>query len=317
MKIPIAVILGPTGVGKTKLSIKLAPKLRAEIVSVDSMQIYKDMNIGTAKPTEEERKKIPHHLIDIVPPEYPFTVAEFKSIAEKTIEDIFSRRKIPLLVGGTALYFKVLFGHFSLPNIPPDFELRKKLREIIEKEGEEVLHKKLMEIDPIAGRKIHPHDHKRIIRALEVYLKTGKTISELAGSENEKYLAVKIGLFMPKELHYKILEERIEKMIDSGLVDEVRSLWERGIDENFVSMQGIGYKEILKYLKGIYTLEEAKAEIVKRTKLFVKRQFTWFKKDSEIHWIDVSKHDENELVDMVYDIIIKEWKEKGFDYYKF
>lgn len=318
MKIPIVVLIGPTGVGKTRISLKLAPLLNAEIVSVDSMQIYKEMDIGTAKPSLEEREKIPHHLIDIVSPDYPFTVAEFKERAEKIIEDIYIRKKIPLLVGGTALYYKVLFGDFSLPYIPPDYELRKKLYNILEKEGEIALYSKLEEVDPITSKRIHPHDHKRVIRALEVYIKARKPLSEVAGSKRaEKYIYSKIGLFIPKEIHNKILEERIEKMFEMGLVEEVKKLWEKGIDENFVSMQGIGYKEVLGYLKGIYSLEEAKSLIIKRTKLFVKRQFTWFKKDKEITWFDLSKYQERELVDRIYNKILEDWKNKGFNYISF
>ncbi|MGB9857625.1 MAG: tRNA (adenosine(37)-N6)-dimethylallyltransferase MiaA [Dictyoglomaceae bacterium] len=318
MKIPVAIILGPTGVGKTKISLELARLLKAEIVSVDSMQVYKEMDIGTAKPSLEERKKIPHYLIDIVPPDYPFTVAEFKERAEKIIEDIYIRKKIPLLVGGTALYYKVLFGDFSLPHIPPDYELRKKLYEILEKEGEIGLYSKLKEVDPISSQKIHPHDHKRVIRALEVYIKTGKPISEIAGKEKrEKYLCSKIGLYLPKDIHYKILEERVEKMFEMGLIDEVKRLWEKGIDEKYVSMQGIGYKEVLGYLKGNYSLEEAKNLIIKRTKLFVKRQFTWFRKDKEITWFDASKYHEKELIDRIYNKILEDWKTKEFDYISF
>lgn len=306
MRIPIVAILGPTGVGKTKVSLKLAPLLPGEIISVDSMQIYKEMDIGTAKPSREERERVPHHLIDIVPPDYPFTCAEFKERAEKAIYDIYNRGKIPILVGGTALYYKVLFGDFSLPHIPPDYELRKKFYEILKKEGEIILYSKLNEIDPLSAQKIHPHDHKRIIRALEVYIKTGKPISEVGGKEKrENYFFFKIGLYLPKESHLKVLEERIEKMFEMGLVEEVRRLWLRGIDEKYVSMQGIGYKEILGYLKGEYSQDEAKRLIIKRTKLFVKRQFTWFKKDKEISWFNVMDYDLEGLVSIIHDKITK------------
>ncbi|MEN2983766.1 MAG: tRNA (adenosine(37)-N6)-dimethylallyltransferase MiaA [Dictyoglomaceae bacterium] len=307
MRIPIVIILGPTGVGKTKLSIKLAPLISGEIISVDSMQVYKEMDIGTAKPSKEEMEEVPHHLIDIVPPDYPFTSAEFKERAERAIYDIYKRGKIPILVGGTALYFKVLLGDFSPPYIPPDYELRRKLREVLNKDGEIALYSKLKEIDPVSSQKIHPHDHKRIIRALEVYMKTGKPISELSGKEKkENFLYTKIGLYLPKEIHLKILEERVEKMFEMGLIEEVRRLWMKGIDENCVSMQGIGYKEILGYLKGKYSQDEAKRLIIKRTKLFVKRQFTWFKKDKEITWFNVIDYTFDQLVSAIYDKIIKD-----------
>lgn len=324
MKIPIAVILGPTGTGKTALSLEIAKYLPVEIVSVDSMQVYKEMDIGTAKPSQKEREKIPHHLIDIVPPDYFFTVAEFKERALKAIEEIYSRKRIPLLVGGTPLYYKVLFGEFSIPYVPPDYELRKKLKHEIEQYGEMKLYEELKRVDPKSASRIHPHDHKRIIRALEVYYKIGKPISEIAGREEKSnFIVSKIGLFMPKDLHYRVLDERVDKMIEQGLVEEVRRLYLKGIDEKYVSMQGIGYKEILKYLKGEITLDESIRLIKKRTKLFVKRQYTWFKKDTSIHWFDVSKYTLSQLAELVYNTIIKDWEihgyknpEKGGEYFK-
>ncbi|HOJ92789.1 MAG TPA: tRNA (adenosine(37)-N6)-dimethylallyltransferase MiaA [Dictyoglomaceae bacterium] len=314
MKIPTAIILGPTATGKTTLSLELAKILPIEIVSVDSMQIYREMDIGTAKPSKEEREKVPHHLIDIVPPDYPFTVAEFKKRAEESIQDIYQREKIPLLVGGTPLYYKVLLGIFSIPYVPPDYALRERLREKLETEGEEKFYEELKKIDPISALKIHPHDYKRVIRALEVYLKTGKPLSELAGSEKEeKYYLSKIGLYMPKDLHYKILDERVDKMIEAGLVKEVRRLYEKGIDEKKPSMQGIGYKEILMYLKGEIGLEESIYLIKKRTKLLVKRQYTWFKKEKDVHWFDVSVYSLSQLAQIVYNTIIKDWELQGYN----
>lgn len=315
MKIPLGVILGPTGTGKTALSFEIAKYLPVEIISVDSMQVYQGMDIGTAKPSQREREKIPHHLIDIVPPDYFFSVAEFKEKALKAIDDIYVRGKIPLLVGGTPLYYKALFGEFSIPIVPPDYELRKKLRAEIEEHGEEKLYEELKKIDPKTASKIHPHDHKRIIRALEVYYKVGKPISELAGKrEEDRFVVSKIGLFMPKELHYKILDERVDEMIKQGLIEEVKRLYSKGIDENYVSMQGIGYKEILKYLKGEISLGESIHLIKKRTRLFVKRQYTWFKKDKSIHWFDVSKYTLSQLAELVYNTIIKDWEIQGYKY---
>lgn len=315
MKIPLAVILGPTGTGKTKLSLELAEYLPVEIVSVDSMQVYQGMDIGTAKPSLEDRKKVPHHLIDIVPPDYFFTVAEFKERALKVIEEIYARRRFPLLVGGTPLYYKVLFGEFSIPHVPPDLEFRRKMKEFAEKEGEYKLYEELKKVDPKTASKIHPRDLKRIIRALEVYYKVGKPISELAGEKKEdRFYISKIGLYMPRDLHYRILKERVDKMIEQGLVDEVRNLYLKGINENFVSMQGIGYKEILRYLKGEITLEESINLIKKRTKEFVKRQYTWFKKYKDIHWFDVSQYSLSQLAKLVYNTIINDWENQGYKY---
>lgn len=315
MKIPIAIILGPTGTGKTALSLELANLLPIEIISVDSMQVYKDMDIGTAKPFEEDRKKVPHHMIDIVPPDYPFTVAEFKERVEKIIPEIYERGRYPLLVGGTPLYYKVLFGEFYIPHVPPDYKFREEMKKRIEEEGIEKIYEELKKIDPKTASKIHPNDYKRIIRALEVYYKVGKPISELAGTKIEdKYLVSKIGLFLPKELHYEILDKRVDKMIEMGLVDEVRRLYEKGIDEDKVSMQGIGYKEILQYIKGKISLEESIKLIKKRTRLFVKRQYTWFKKDKNIHWFDVSLYDLHQLAILVYNTIIKDWELLGYKF---
>ncbi|ACK42358.1 MULTISPECIES: tRNA (adenosine(37)-N6)-dimethylallyltransferase MiaA [Dictyoglomus] len=315
MKIPLAVILGPTGTGKTKLSLELAKYLPVEIVSVDSMQIYQGMDIGTAKPSLEDREKVPHHLIDIVLPDYFFTVAEFRERALKVIEEIYARRRFPLLVGGTPLYYKVLFGEFSIPHVPPDLEFRRKMKELAEKEGEYKLYEELKKIDPKTASKIHPRDLKRIIRALEVYYKVGKPISELAGEKKEdRFYISKIGLYMPRDLHYRILEERVDKMIEQGLVDEVRNLYLKGINENFVSMQGIGYKEILRYLRGELTLEESINLIKKRTKEFVKRQYTWFKKYKDIHWFDVSQYSLSQLAKLVYNTIINDWENQGYKY---
>ena len=315
MKIPLAIILGPTGTGKTDLSLELAKYLPVEIVSVDSMQVYQGMDIGTAKPSLEDRKRVPHHLIDIVPPDYFFTVAEFRERALKAIEEIYERGHYPLLVGGTPLYYKVLFGEFSIPHVPPDLEFRKKMREIAEKEGEYKLYEELKKVDPKTASKVHPRDLKRIIRALEVYYKIGKPISEIAGEKREdRFFVSKIGLYMPRDLHYKILEQRVDKMIEKGLVDEVRNLYLKGIDEHFVSMQGIGYKELLKYLKGELTLEESINLIKKRTKEFVKRQYTWFKKYKDIHWFDVSQYSLSQLAKLVYNTIINDWESQGYKY---
>ncbi len=315
MKIPLAVILGPTGTGKTKLSLELAKYLPVEIVSVDSMQVYQGMDIGTAKPSLEDRKKVPHHLIDIVPPDYFFTVAEFRERALKVIEEIYARRSFPLLVGGTPLYYKVLFGEFSIPHVPPDLEFRRRMRELAEKEGEYKLYEELKKVDLKTASKIHPRDLKRIIRALEVYYKVGKPISELAGEKKEdRFYISKIGLYMPRDLHYRTLEERVDKMVEQGLVDEVRNLYLKGINENFVSMQGIGYKEILRYLKGEITLEESINLIKRRTKEFVKRQYTWFKKYKDIHWFDVSQYSLSQLAKLVYNTIMNDWENQGYKY---
>jgi len=278
------VILGPTASGKTKLSIELAQKLNGEIISADSMQVYRGMDIGTAKPSLEERQGIPHHLIDIRDPDESWTVSDFIRETQALTTKICNRGKVPIIAGGTGLYLWALIEGFSFPIIPADKELRMRL----EKELLSTLYSRLSTIDPAAAEKIHPNDKKRIIRALEVYELTGKPISEL--QEPRRLVAGSyqlIGLTLPREELYSRINQRVESMIEKGLIEEVKGLREKGYGKNPPSMQALGYKEVIDYLEGKWTKEEMIDELKKRTRNFARRQMTWFRRFQNVKWFDV------------------------------
>lgn len=283
-------IVGPTAVGKTETGIFLAQILNGEIVSADSMQIYKFMNIGTAKPSPEERKIVPHHMIDIVEPWENYSVAEYQKDALNVIDDIFIRERIPILIGGTGLYVKSITGNLSFTEINNDLDFRNRLQLEASEKGSKFLHDRLCSVDPQSGSRIHPNDLRRIIRALEVYHITGEKLSKLQSeSLNRKrpFQQYIVGLTMDRQELYKRIERRVDLMIENGLVDEVKSLVSMGVPPTATAMQGLGYKEIYKYLNGEWDLETA-IEIIKRdSRRFAKRQLTWFRRDKSIHWYDV------------------------------
>ncbi len=287
----ILTILGPTASGKTKVSLEIADIIRGEIISADSRQIYRFMDIGTAKPGLEERKKIPHHLIDIVNPDEYFSAADYSTKAREAIKNILGRGKEPIVVGGSGLYLRALFkGIFKGPG--KDEEVRSKLKERAEKFGIDSLYEKLEKKDPEAAKKIGPHNLVRIIRALEVYELTGKKISELQKKGEyppEEYNYIKIGLELEREHLYQRIDQRVEQMIKAGLVAEVKSLKEKGYDLRFAPLRTFGYKEIFHYLDGKMSLDEATQNIKLETRHYAKRQITWFKKEEGIFWIDCGK----------------------------
>ncbi len=285
------IVLGPTSVGKSALGIILAKKLDGEIVSLDSMQIYKNMDIGTAKPSTEELAVVPHHLIDCQPLSETSDVASFINKAKKVENEILNRNFLPIFVGGTAMYIKAFVdGLFEGPKSSP--EIREKLTSIANEKGSEFLHRELLSpIDPITAKKIHPNDLFRIVRAIEVYELTGKPISEQQTQWNQNNKSTEyrlIGLTMPRDLLYKKIEERVDQMMDSGLVDEVKKLMSLGIEKNKTAAQAIGYKEILAHLNGEYSLDRAIELIKRNTRRFAKHQLTWFRKDERIEWFDVT-----------------------------
>ena len=293
MKHKLFVILGPTAVGKTEISLALAEEISAEIISADSMQVYRGMDIGTAKPTPAERARVPHHLIDVADPKEEFSVGRYVSLADEAIADITRRGKIPLVVGGTGMYVRALLeGIFEGPGA--DFKLREGLAET--ESGEPgALHKMLKNVDPRAAERIHPSDIRRIVRALEVYEKTGKTISENQsqwrgeGSGDGRYDYKIAGLTRPRPELYRRIDERVEKMIKNGLLDEVKTLMENGCRPEMPSMQALGYKQLLAHLDGDLNLHTA-IELIKRdTRRYAKRQYTWFNAQKNIAWIDVSQ----------------------------
>lgn len=291
-------LLGPTAVGKTRLSLELAGAFGAEIISGDSMQVYRGMDIGTAKITEAEMKGIPHHLIDIHDPLVAYSTAEFQEQGTRLIEEISSRGRLPFIVGGTGLYIESLCYGFRFSEAVADEAFRSEQDAYAEEHGAEALHARLAAVDPASAERLHPNDRRRIIRALEIYHQTNIPLSDsLSGQKKESpYELCLIGLTMDRKKLYKRIEERIDQMLAEGLVAEVQGLLERGYSRSLVSMQGLGYKEIAAYLEGESTLEEAVVLLKRDTRRFAKRQLSWFRHMKEIQWIDVEesqKHSEN------------------------
>ncbi|NLJ40638.1 MAG: tRNA (adenosine(37)-N6)-dimethylallyltransferase MiaA [Clostridiales bacterium] len=288
----IIIVLGPTAVGKTSISIDLAKELHGEIISADSMQIYKYMDIGTAKPNMEERQGIPHHLLDILDPSEYFNVSIYKDMAEEEIKEIVTRGKIPIIVGGTGLYINSLLFPFDFTEAGVDLEYRQNLKELALIKGKEWLYGQLKTVDPIAALKLHPNDIFRIIRALEVHHITGEPISKYYSKQQRKngeYSASIVGLTMDRDKLYDRIEKRIDIMLKNGLVEEVKGLLENGYSRGLISMQGLGYKEIVDYLQGRRTLKESEYILKRDTRRFAKRQYTWFKRLKGIIWVDVGE----------------------------
>jgi len=288
---PLYIIVGPTASGKTAASIKLARLIDGEIISADSMQIYRFMDIGTAKPSLEERQGIPHYMIDIINPDEQYSAALFREEAEKHILDIYSRGKIPVIAGGTGLYVRSVIDQYSFTQTGIDTELRTRLYKVAESEGSPAIHQLLEKVDSHTAAKIHPNNLKRVIRALEVYYNTGKPISIFRDQDRlkpVKYTLFMFGLKMNREDLYLRIEERVDKMIADGLVQEVSNLLKIGYSPELTSMQGLGYKEIVPYLKGKATLEEAILTLKKNTRRYAKRQITWFGHDPRVNWLDTA-----------------------------
>ena len=280
----LVIITGPTGIGKTELSLELAKKYKGEIISSDSMQIYKKLNIGTAK-IDLNKTCIPHHMIDIIEPSDNFTVADFKNSAKKIITDINNRDGLPFLVGGTGLYINSLVYNLDFTETEPDYEYRDELREILEEEGSEFLYEKLQDQDRDMAEKIHKNNGQRIIRALEI-LKSGNKKGDNFREENKDYNLVYIGLNMDRSKLYEKINQRVDKMIDLGLVDEVKNLLDEGLDKNSQSLKAIGYKEVISYLDGEIDFDEMVDLIKKNSRHYAKRQLTWFRRDKRIKWFD-------------------------------
>jgi tRNA dimethylallyltransferase len=290
--IPLLVLVGPTAVGKTAVSVEVALRLGGEIVSADSMLVYRYMDIGTAKPTMEERRGIPHYMIDIIEPDEPYSVALYQAQARQHIHEIWERGKLPLLVGGTGLYVHSVIEpyHFTSAGIDEDF--RRKLMREVEEKGSQALYQRLVEVDPETAARVHPNTLKRVIRALEVYHLTGRPMSSALREKGEKppYNFFILGLTMDRQRLYQRIEARVDQMMEMGLVEEVQGLLDRGYSPRLTSMQGLGYKEIIAYLRGLSTLDEAVHLLKRNTRRFAKRQFTWFKRDPRINWINVGQY---------------------------
>lgn len=293
------VIVGPTSIGKTSIAIELAKKINGEIISADSMQVYKYMDIGTAKPDQEEMSGIRHYLIDQVYPNEEFSVAKYKDLAIKYMDEISSRNKVPIIVGGTGLYINALVYNINFSDTITDWDLREKLKKEAEEEGNDYLHEKLRAVDPESADRIHKNDVKRVIRAIEVFQSTNKTIShhqKVSREEPSNYKFLIYGLDINRDVLYKRINERVDMMLEKGLIDEVKELIHMGYDKNTVSMQGLGYKEFLWYFAGKTTLEESVNLLKRDTRRYAKRQITWFKKLEEISWINLNDIENNEEV---------------------
>lgn len=290
-KIPMLVVCGPTASGKTAVAAALAEKLNGEVISADSMQIYKGLSICTAKPTEEEMRGVPHHLIDFLEPDEKFSVADYVKLAGKCAADIHSRGKLPVVAGGTGLYINSLIENISFDYSVSDERLRKELEEEAAREGAEYMHRRLMEIDPEAGEKIHPNNIIRVIRAIEMCMLSGRSGDEnrmLSRKEESPYELCMIGLTcFDRQLLYDRINRRVDRMIEKGVVDEVREVYEKY--HLHTAFNAIGYKEFIPYIEGKCTLEEAADVLKQGTRRYAKRQLTWFRRDARINWVDTSK----------------------------
>ncbi len=286
----LLVLVGPTAVGKTALSLRLAETLDGEIISADSRLFYRGMDIGTAKPTPEQRARVPHHLIDIADPDETVGLAGFQEQAYAAIDALHARGGLPLLVGGTGQYVRAVVQGWRIPRVPPNPDLRAGLAAQAEREGAAALHARLAQLDPVAAERLDYRNVRRVIRALEVCLVTGRPISEQQGKQPPPYRIFQIGLTMDREVIHARADRRVDVMMDAGLEDEVRRLVEAGYDWRLPAMSGLGYVQFEPYFEGRATLEEATAEIKLATHRFIRRQYNWFRLDNpDIHWFDATE----------------------------
>lgn len=308
---PLIILTGPTAVGKTELSIALAKSIGGEIISADSMQVYKFMDIGTAKIRPDEMQGVPHHLIDILEPDEAFNVAVFKELAKATVEEIYSRGHVPIVVGGTGFYIQALLYDIDFSEEDSNVSIRKELEDIVEERGAEFLHELLRKVDPESAEQIHANNVKRVIRALEYYRMHGEKISVHNAAERRKkspYDFLYFVLTNDRKVLYDRIEKRIDKMIEEGLISEVDNLLKKGYDSSLVSMQGLGYKELIPYLKKECSLEEAVYILKRDTRHFAKRQLTWFRRERDVRWLDKSQlPSEEEILKDILNTINKEW----------
>lgn len=279
-------IVGPTGVGKSDVAVKVAQRLGGEVVSADSMQVYRGLDIGTGKLTFSERGGIPHHLLDVVEPEEHFSVAEYERLALEAIREIQARSRLPVLVGGTGLYYRAVVRPFLFAGPGADPEFRASLTQEAAEAGPEHLHSRLVGVDPVAAARIHPHDLRRIVRALEVHALTGVPISSLQrGPVDPRFDLLAVGLTCPRELLYQRVDRRVDGMMRAGLLSEVESLVAQGLESWLTAVQALGYKEFFSCLRGEETVAAAVARLKEETRRYAKRQMTWFRKEPEVEWL--------------------------------
>ncbi len=299
MKQPLLILTGPTAVGKTALSIQAAKQWNGEIISADSMQVYRYMDIGSAKVTEDEMDGIPHHLISVLQPDEPFHVVRFKEMALKAMEEIYSRGRLPIVTGGTGFYIQALLYDIDFTENNADTEYRRHLEALAAERGAEFLHDMLKARDPQAAEEIHAHNVKRVIRALEFYEKTGTPISVHNKQERERespYQFAYVVLTRDRGELYRRIDLRVDQMMGAGLLEEVKGLRDRGYTRDLVSMQGLGYKELLSYLDGECSLSEAVRIIKRDTRHFAKRQLTWFRRERQTDWISMDGKTDEEIL---------------------
>lgn len=313
-KRPLIILTGPTAVGKTKLSIALAQAINGEIISADSMQVYKGMDVGTAKITPEEMQGIPHYLIDEFPPDEDFNVVKFKEYAMNYVEEIYAKGKIPIVVGGTGFYIQALLYDIQFDKADQDTTYREELERFVQEQGAEELHRKLEEVDPKSAETIHANNVKKVIRALEFFRQNGYPISEhneLQRQNECAFDAVYFVLNNERSILYERIDQRVDLMMKQGLIEEVESLYRQGYGRNLVSMQGLGYKEVIQYLEGEITQEEAVYIIKRDTRHFAKRQITWFKRERDVVWLNRQEFDDNEerILDYMLNILQDRKKE--------
>lgn len=300
---PLVAIIGPTAVGKTGISIRLAERLGGEIVSADSRLLYRGMDIGTDKPSREDRSRVPHHLIDVTDPDQPWSLAIYRREAINAIDAIHQRGRLPMLVGGTGQYVTALLEGWIPPPKSGDPSLRQRLENYAKKHGSAALHKQLEEIDPTSAAKIDHRNVRRIVRALEIYHITGFPPSQQRSNQPPPYQDLRVGLTLPRPELYARIDTRIDAMLDAGLIAEVEELLERGYAPDLPAMSAIGYRQITDHLRGSISLDEVKSQIRKATRQFVRRQSNWFKQDDpRIHWFDVR----DDVIDRV-ESLIRTW----------
>jgi len=297
---PLVAIIGPTGVGKTEVSILLAEKFNGEIICADSRTLYKGMEIGTAKPTMEDRQRIPHHLLDVTTPDKPWSLALFQVNAQVVIQDIYNRGKIPFFVGGSGQYFRAATQAWSPPAVPPNQKLRSVLELLVNKNGVSSLYKFLSLLDPQTAAEIDRNNSRRLIRALEVILISGKPFSNQRIRLTCLYKMINIGLTRPRVDLYERVDKRVDAMFANGLVQEVRGLLEQGYSQELPAMSAIGYKECIDYITGVVTLEQAKEEVKRKTRIYIRKQANWFKpEDPTIHWFNISEENLDSIINYI------------------
>lgn len=295
-RVPLVLILGPTGVGKTDLSVQVAEMMGAEIVCADSRTLYRGMDIGTAKPSLSQRRRVKHHLVDVAQPDETWSLAKFQREAGILIQDINRRGALPLMVGGTGQYIRAMLEGWQAPPVAGQVKMRSALENWARETGPRGMHRRLEVIDPDAARKIEPNNLRRTVRALEVIFITGRRFSQQSSRQEPVYRILTLGLDMPRPQLYERVDHRIEAMFEAGLVDEVLSLLEAGYSPELPSMSAIGYKQVVRYLQGLISIEEARAEMRRATRVYIRRQANWFKQDDpRIRWYPAGERIAGEL----------------------